>query len=80
MELKLRSVLGELIRARGVTYRHIAEKFSIPRSVLCGWSAGSHPRDLSKAAAIAQYLGVSFHYFIFGVDEADPRDEATGKN
>lgn len=67
--------LNRLLAERGISHRVAAQMIGISQSTLADWSAGSAPSDLSKVAALARALGVSFSYLCLGIEDHPSRDE-----
>lgn len=67
--------LNRLLSERGIPHRVAAQMIGISQSTLADWSAGSAPSDLTKVAALARALGVSFSYLCLGIEDHPNRDE-----
>ena len=69
--MRLATNLRKLMRQRDMTTKRLSDEVSIPEGTLKTWLAGSAPRSLSDVRRVAQHLGVSFEFLIFG-DENHP--------
>src|SRR5262249_6264061 len=65
-ELKLHSVLKELIVERGVSAREVARACGIPQSTLTSFLSGRSTYKLDHVLALAQHFNVTLEYLLFG--------------
>ena len=67
--------LNRLIQERGLSHRVVSQLANVSQSTLAGWTAGDSPSDLSKVAALAKALGVSFSYLCLGLENDPSADD-----
>lgn len=71
MDLALSKTLKLLIRQRGMTTSELARQISVSPKTISDWLAGGRtPRDMDAVRRCAQFLNVSFHYLLFGEEDA----------
>jgi hypothetical protein len=62
MELRLSDTLSALIKEKRLTLREVAEK--------CGvWQSGRAPKNPIQVAKVADCLGVSMYWLLFGTED-----------
>ncbi len=71
-KIKLKSVLVQLLKDRGVSAREVARKCSIPQSTLNNYISGRGPQNPEQILVLAQYFGCSMEYLLFGEDIRPP--------
>lgn len=64
-------MLHKLMKEQNLTAKALAQKSNVPRSTIGGWATGVKPLNLSDVKMVAQALGCSFEYLIFGPDEIE---------
>lgn len=69
-ELKLRAVLQALMKKRGETLATLSKATGVPKSTISEWLGDRSPNPV-QAVKVANYLGVSLHYLLFGEDDAE---------
>lgn len=71
-ELRIKIVLKKLMNANGETLVSIAKATGVPKSTVSEWLSNRSPNPV-QAVKVANHLGVSLHYLLFGEDDAqDP--------
>lgn len=68
-ELKIKIVLKKLMKERGETLASVSKATSVPKSTISEWLGNRSPNPI-QAVKVANYLGVSLHYLLFGQDDA----------
>lgn len=71
-KIKLKSILVELLKDRGVSAREVARKCEIPQSTFNNYLSGRGPQNPEQILALAQYFGCSMEYLLFGEDLRPP--------
>lgn len=71
-ELRIRIILKKLMSESGETLVSISKATGVPKSTISEWLGNRSPNPV-QAAQVANHLGVSLHYLLFGEDDAhDP--------
>lgn len=79
MELKFKEVFSNILCTREMSLTQISKDLKIPVSTLSDWTAGTCPsKNLLRIKNLSFYLGVSFHYLLFG-EEDEIYSERTGR-
>lgn len=66
-KLKLHETIPALLKKRGMTLRKLAKLAKVPASNISGWAVpGSKPKDILQVSAVADALGVSLNFLLFG--------------
>jgi transcriptional regulator with XRE-family HTH domain len=69
-KLKLHETLSRLLKERGMTLRRLSKESGVPPSNLSAWQVpGTKPKDVLQVAAVADVLGVSLSFLLFGKSE-----------
>lgn len=74
--MQLRIILRNLMKEKRLTFRSLSKLSGCSESSLKDWSNGISPRDLDAVKRVADTLGVTFEYLIFG---AEPGLESASK-
>lgn len=61
--------MKELLKERGISLRELSKRSGVPVSTLSEWSSNREPKSPTQTRKVAQALGVSMHYLIFGEDD-----------
>lgn len=69
MELKLGSILSKILRERRITLKEVSKNCSVAISTLHEWENGRAPKNPEQVARVADFLGVSLHYLLFGLED-----------
>lgn len=75
MELKLGTILRHEMKTHGLTLKALEEMTGVPASTLSEWCQNRSPRNIVQVRKIADFLGVSIHYLLFG--KADTHEHPT---
>ncbi len=71
-ELKIKTVLKRLMKEQGETLISISKSTGVPKSTISEWLGNRTPNP-TQVVRVANFLGVSMHYLLFGQDdEQDP--------
>lgn len=70
-EIKLASILQDLIECKGMTYRGLAKKTGVSTSTIFNWTTGAIPRSIFHLKAVADFLQVDLSYLLFGESGED---------
>lgn len=71
-ELRIKTILKKLMNENGETLVSIAKATGVPKSTISEWLSNRSPNPV-QAVKVANHLGVSLHYLLFGEDDAqDP--------
>ncbi len=65
-KLRISQVLRTLLAERGLSVRQLSKETGIPQSTLSSYLAGRALSNPLQVSAVAQYLGVSLDYLLFG--------------
>ena len=73
-EIVISDVLPRLLKERKLTAKKLSQATSVSQSTLSTWTLPkAKPRNIEDVATVADFLGVSLNYLLFG--EADePQD------
>ena len=71
-QLQIHKILPELLKTRGLSVSKAAKLAAIPPSTVAAWTSGTTPKDPIATASLADVLGVSINYLLFG--ESDPAE------
>lgn len=70
--MQLQKVLKKLMSARKLSFQELSNETGVSASTLKGWTLPkANPRNMDQVRRVAQVLGVSFEYLIFGEDSED---------
>ena len=64
--MNLKSQLRFYLDRMEMSATQLAKKASVPKQSLCGWLAGSNPRDVRQIKRVADVLGITLDHLIFG--------------
>jgi len=65
-KIKLAKVLSELLDEKDITLYEIEVVLGIPTSSLHDWKVGKFPDRPSRIEKLAEYLGVSEYFLVYG--------------
>ena len=68
-DLKINFILKKLMKVNGETLVSLAKATGVPKSTISEWLGNRTPNPV-QAVKIANHLGVSLHYLLFGEDDA----------
>lgn len=69
MNLKIGPVLRSIIEERRLTLKEIAKATSVPASTIAEWSNNRAPKNPVHAQRVANFLGISLHFLLFGEED-----------
>jgi transcriptional regulator with XRE-family HTH domain len=71
--IKIQTTLKQLLTEQNLSLRELAKRSGVPNSTLQEWSSNRSPKNPIQVQKVAQVLGVSMHYLIFGEeDKSEP--------
>lgn len=71
--IKIQSTLKLLLSEKNLSIRELAKRSGVPNSTLQEWSSNRSPKNPVQVQKVAQVLGVSLHYLLFGEeDKSEP--------
>lgn len=73
-EIKIGKVLSHLMKERKLTFKKLNQLTGVPMSTLKGWAANLEPKSMVSVRKVANVLGVSSEYLIFGQDPKNTID------
>ncbi len=68
--IKIAQTMKQLLKERGMTLRELSKRSGVPVSTLSEWSSNREPKSPTQTRKVAQALGVSMHYLLFGEDDS----------
>lgn len=68
-EIKIGKVLQQLLKERNMSMRELAKASGVPASNLTEWSANRSPKNPIQVKKVAEALGVTMHFLLFGEDD-----------
>lgn len=68
-EIKIGKVLQQLLKEKNISMRELAKRSGVPASNLTEWSANRSPKNPVQTKKVAEALGVTMHYLLFGEDD-----------
>lgn len=68
MDLQIGRVLTAILKERKISLRELSKATSVSVSTLSDWSSNRNPNP-SKLKLVAEHLGVSIHYLLFGIED-----------
>ncbi len=68
-ELRIRIVLKKLMHENIETLASVSKATGVPKSTISEWLSNRSPNPV-QAVKVANYLGVSLHYLLFGQDDS----------
>lgn len=71
MAVQIGSTLKELLKHRRMTLKEVSKATSVPASTLSEWLNNRSPKNPDQVRKVAQYLGVSLHYLLFGEEDRE---------
>lgn len=67
--VKIGTVLKKQLKENAMTLRQLSKLSGVPVSTLSEWSSNREPKSPTQIKKVAQALGVSMHYLLFGEDD-----------
>ncbi len=68
--IKIAQTMKQLLKERGITLRELSKRSGVPVSTLSEWSSNREPKSPTQTRKVAQALGVSMHFLLFGEDDS----------
>lgn len=68
-DLKINTILKRLMKENGETLISLSKSTGVPKSTISEWLGNRSPNPV-QAVKVANALGVSLHYLLFGEDDA----------
>lgn len=68
-ELKIALILKKLMHEKNETLMSLSRATGVPKSTIADWMSSRTPNPL-QAAQVAQHLGVSLHFLLFGKEDS----------
>lgn len=68
-ELRIKTILKKLMNEQNETLASISKAAGVPKSTISEWLGNRSPNPV-QAVKVANYLGVSLHYLLFGQDDS----------
>ena len=68
--MMISTTLPELLKQNGLTLRALSKKSGVPISTLSEWSSNRPPKNPLQVKKVAEALGCTLHYFLFGEDDS----------
>ncbi len=69
MDMKLGPTLTDLLKEKRISIKELATACNISAKTLYEWKSNRTPRNLNDVKKVAEVLGVSLHYLIFGEND-----------
>ena len=70
MAVQIGSTLKTLLKQRRMTLKEVSKQTGVPSSTLSEWLNNRSPKNPDQTRKVAQYLGVSLHYLLFGEEDS----------
>jgi transcriptional regulator with XRE-family HTH domain len=71
--IKIAETLKALLKENGISLRELSKRSGVPVSTLSEWSSNREPKSPIQTRRVAEALGVSMHYLLFGEsDQQEP--------
>lgn len=70
MAIQIGSTLKTLLKMRRMTLKEVSKATGVPSSTLSEWLNNRSPKNPEQTRKVAQYLGVSLHYLLFGEEDS----------
>lgn len=68
--IKIKDTLKELLEEKNLSLRELSKRSGVPYSTLQEWSSNRSPKNPVQTQKVAQSLGVSMHYLLFGQEDS----------
>ena len=69
-KMKVSTTMPELLKSNGFSLRELSKRSGVPVSTLSEWSSNRSPKNPLQAKKVAEALGCTLHYFLFGEDDS----------
>lgn len=70
MSVKTGFILKQLIKERRLTIKEISKGSGVPPTTIAEWANERTPKNPQQVRKVAQFLGVSIHYLLFGEEDS----------
>lgn len=70
MAILIGSTLKGLLKTRRMTLKEVSIATGVPSSTLSEWLNNRSPKNPEQTRKVAQYLGVSLHFLLFGEEDS----------
>ncbi|MCM2353974.1 MAG: helix-turn-helix domain-containing protein [Pseudobdellovibrio sp.] len=70
MSTQIGKVFSQIIKERRYTLKEISKATGVPATTLAEWQANRTPKNPNQVKSVAQFLGVSLHYLLFGEEDS----------
>jgi transcriptional regulator with XRE-family HTH domain len=67
--IKIATILNGLMKKKGIRIAELSKATGVPRTTLNEWSSNRSPKNPMQLRAVANYLGVSIHFLLFGEED-----------
>lgn len=71
MKIKIGEVLSDLIVEQRYSIKKLSRATGVPASTLGEWSNNRTPKNPVQVQKVAQELGVSIHFLLFGEEDGE---------
>lgn len=68
-DLKIALTLSQLLKQRGLTLKDVSKATAVLVSSLSEWKSNNRNPNATHAKAVADFLGVTVHYLLFGYED-----------
>ena len=69
MSTQIGKVFSQIVKERRYTLKEISKATGVPATTLAEWQANRTPKNPVQVKAVANFLEVSLHYLLFGVED-----------
>jgi transcriptional regulator with XRE-family HTH domain len=69
-EIKIGKVLQQLLKEKNMSLRQLSKLSGVPASNLTEWTANRSPKNPVQVRKVAEALGVTLHFLLFGESDA----------
>lgn len=69
MSTEIGKVLSKIIKDRRLTLKEISKATGVPSTTLAEWQSNRTPKNPAQVKAVANFLGVSLHFLLFGEED-----------
>ena len=69
MKIKIGTTLQKLTRRQDITLKSLSKKTGVAASTLSEWNNNRTPKDPTQVKKVAEALGVTMHFLLFGKED-----------
>lgn len=69
MKLTIGSNLKKIIEEKRLTLKEISKATGVPATTISEWTSNRAPKNPIHLRAVAEFLGVTIHYLLFGEED-----------